>query len=809
MLRLVNFYITIGIMSQGQRVYITNNRVNTFDQNTEEIRKILQDASGTAVTAADISGYFNELIDVTIESQNVLFDICANGDLANTKLQTLVETQLSTNPTIYDFVLNSAQVSVGDSRFRIDPNGRNGWLFLNDTAPTTGSNLYWYSNQVPPYGTGIQSNILYNDVKTFYCVVTTNAVAAVDDLPIIGVYSFPTGSGDGNPAFYHSRWSFTTTSADKRYAFEKVLYYYGTDPAIYPELRHVQLTLSTVAPTGPRTNDVLYLMSLNTTSGRTANAVNYIAHATGFHLFNGDKREFQFDNSKKRLAETTFSELDVSGGLLQVGGALTIDFPSSIDVSGAVSVSNFPAVQDISGHVTIDNSVNVTGSVSVSNFPLYPTSVSISNFPSVQDISGSVNVQNFPATQTVSGSVSVSNFPASQAVTGTFWQATQPVSGTIAFSNTIIDVNNFPATQAVSGTVDIGNFPASQAVTGSVSVDNFPASQAVTGSVSVDNFPATQPVSGTVAFSNTVIDTHMYAKPIGAPMTLVHCDADGYLLNGIVDAAHNQVTTTAVNGSQCLDVRVLNGTSTTPMYTRALTSADVVSSNIRDGAGTAITSTTASTKQALDVNITNLSTNQVQTRALTSSDVVSANVRSGSGTSITATTVSTKTGLDANLLNTGFSSAIPVRLYNAAGNEYDGTNRVVCSVTNNVNCKLLDPSNVAFGTETNPFYTTAGVNVGTQANTGWSNSSLTNTSVSTTIDIEWAKTVTIMCSAGGTGTLVIQLSADNSNWYTTATTLTLSGTANTVLNYPDVGARYIRLKSNSTVTGVTATISAK
>jgi hypothetical protein len=371
-------------MSQGTRVYLTNNRVNTFDFNTEEIRKILDTSM---VTVTD----FNELQSTT---------------------NTILETQLSTNATLYDFVLNSAQVSVGDSRFRIDPQGRPGWLFINDTSPTTGSSLYWYSNQVPPFGVGVQSSIVYNDLKSVYCVITTNAVAAADDLPIIALYSFPTGQppGDGNPAFFRSRWVYTTTSADKRYAFEKVLYYYGTNPAIYPELRHVQLTLSSVAPTGPRENEVLYLMSLNTTSGRTANAVDYIAHATGFYLVNGDKREFQFDNSKKRLAETTLSELDVSGGLLQVGGALTIDFPASIDVSGSVSVSNFPATQDVSGSVT------------VSNFPATQDisgSVTVSNFPATQDVSGSVTVSNFPATQDISGSVTVSNFPAVQAISNT------------------------------------------------------------------------------------------------------------------------------------------------------------------------------------------------------------------------------------------------------------------------------------------------------------------------------------------------------------------------------------------------------
>jgi hypothetical protein len=55
----------------------------------------------------------------------------------------------------------------------------------------------------------------------------------------------------------------------------------------------------------------------------------------------------------------------------------------------------------------------------------------------------------------ISGAVSI---PSPVAVTGTFFQATQPVSGTISISN-------FPATQPVSGTVSIANFPASQVVT--------------------------------------------------------------------------------------------------------------------------------------------------------------------------------------------------------------------------------------------------------------------------------------------------------------------------------------------------------
>ena len=104
-----------------------------------------------------------------------------------------------------------------------------------------------------------------------------------------------------------------------------------------------------------------------------------------------------------------------------------------------------------------------------------------------QPVNGSVSVANLPSTQTVSGSVSVSNLPSTQAVTGTFWQATQPVSGTVAVSGSVAVTGTFyQATQPVSGSVSITGTP-------SVSVSNFPASQAVTGVF----WQTTQPVSST------------------------------------------------------------------------------------------------------------------------------------------------------------------------------------------------------------------------------------------------------------------------------------------------------------------------
>ena len=109
------------------------------------------------------------------------------------------------------------------------------------------------------------------------------------------------------------------------------------------------------------------------------------------------------------------------------------------------------------------------------------------------------------------------------AVTGTFWQTTQPVSGTVSLdANSLSALENINATVSgtvsigsngtvslsadtlsaleninatVSGTVELGATTLSAleniTVSGSVSVGNFPASQAVTGTF----WQATQPVS--------------------------------------------------------------------------------------------------------------------------------------------------------------------------------------------------------------------------------------------------------------------------------------------------------------------------
>jgi hypothetical protein len=130
-----------------------------------------------------------------------------------------------------------------------------------------------------------------------------------------------------------------------------------------------------------------------------------------------------------------------------------------------------PAVRvlsNIQGDITITGDVTIPGTVTVSSTPEDPVHTHVTEvgtsgvldvpyMPIQGTVSLSANTLSALENITVSGSVSVGNFPASQAVTGTFWQATQPVSGTVTVQDgggSITVDGSVSAT--VSGTVELG-----------------------------------------------------------------------------------------------------------------------------------------------------------------------------------------------------------------------------------------------------------------------------------------------------------------------------------------------------------------
>lgn len=175
-------------------------------------------------------------------------------------------------------------------------------------------------------------------------------------------------------------------------------------------------------------------------------------------------------------------------------------------------------VGSTTGVVTLLNGVTVYGTLSVTQSGTWSVQVGTSSFAGVGTFtvtsgSGTYTVTPGTGTFSVTGDVSVSNFPASFAVTGTvltdgsahtqpvsgtFWQAVQPISGSVS-------VNNQTSTSSLVGVSTITFAGVAQPVSGTVSVDNFPATQPVSGSVSVNNFTSTVSIVGTpnVSVTNT------------------------------------------------------------------------------------------------------------------------------------------------------------------------------------------------------------------------------------------------------------------------------------------------------------------
>jgi hypothetical protein len=165
----------------------------------------------------------------------------------------------------------------------------------------------------------------------------------------------------------------------------------------------------------------------------------------------------------------------------------------TVALTNPVIVSNFPAIQTI------------TGSVSLSQ----PATVSVSNFPGIQTVTGTVTsvitgtvqtaVTNFPAVQTITGTVAISPQPLQITTTGSLPVTVisiPNITGSVNVTNSSFNITGSvlaipTGTQTIAGTV-------TSVITGTVqtSVTNFPVVQAITGTVAITPQPIS--VQGTV-----------------------------------------------------------------------------------------------------------------------------------------------------------------------------------------------------------------------------------------------------------------------------------------------------------------------
>ena len=220
---------------------------------------------------------------------------------------------------------------------------------------------------------------------------------------------------------------------------------------------------------GPSSNVTIVGSSINlpvNLNDGSGNAISSSGGSLNVNVTGGGGGGTQYANGASVVTPTGTVALGYDGS--HVRALLT-------DTSGQakILVENFPAFQFTNygspaasaldvyvvnpssvGNVTVSGIVEVSANTTANSNgnPLY---VDVTNTVPVTltstTITGSVAVTGtfWQATQPVSGSVSVSNFPASQAVTGTFWQTTQPVSNPVLSEMTFTNYGS-PAVEALN-----------------------------------------------------------------------------------------------------------------------------------------------------------------------------------------------------------------------------------------------------------------------------------------------------------------------------------------------------------------------
>lgn len=269
-------------------------------------------------------------------------------------------------------------------------------------------------------------------------------------------------------------------------------------------------------------------------------------------------------------------------GGVNVSSTNPLPITGSVGLTAPVVVSNFPATQNVtvlSGSVSgilvggqslsstnpvpVTGSIGLSGPVAVSNFPANQT-VTVSNFPATQDVSvvsgsitglllGGVAVSStnpLPVTGSVglSGPVAVSNFPSTQNVIALSGSVSGLLLGGVAVSST----NPLPVTGSVGITspVAVSNFPNNQNVTalsGSVSgllVGGQALSSTnpvpVTGSVGI-----TGPITGSVGLSGPVAVSNF---PATQNVTVLSGSVSGLLNGGVIVSSTNPLPVTGSVG---------------------------------------------------------------------------------------------------------------------------------------------------------------------------------------------------------------------------------------------------------------------
>jgi hypothetical protein len=236
---------------------------NTGDVQTLDAAKAYTDTQIAAIPEVDLSGFYTKTeVD---NKDSAIID----------RLEPIENRELFKKYSLYNdsaAVFSNGKAGVEDTSAIT----RDGWYFQNTNASDV-IGWYFYDKNV-----SMSPSITKAQFSAF-AVMTFDAVGANGAKPIFGVYSYPTGTNDAFPNYFHSRWSYQMSQAtlNSMVAGKKVLLYIGQNPEIHPELEHHELVLVAGASYGEKLeSEVIGFCSFNS-EATTVNKAKWLVESLG------------------------------------------------------------------------------------------------------------------------------------------------------------------------------------------------------------------------------------------------------------------------------------------------------------------------------------------------------------------------------------------------------------------------------------------------------------------------------------------------------------------------------------------------
>jgi hypothetical protein len=484
-----------------------------------------------------------------------------------------------------------------------------------------------------------------------------------------------------------------------------------------------------------------------------------------------------------------------SGGNLATIATNTGKIPSK----GAATTANSTPV-----NIASDQIVPVSGTVTantglsqpLTDAQLRATAVPVSGtfYQATQPVSGSV-------TATISGTPTVTVGNTSIPVTGTFYQATQPVSGTVTANvqggnSTAVKVDGSAVTQPVSGTVSVsGTVPVSGTFyqdTQPVSVASLPSLASGTNAIGTVN-PDISPATGSLSSgSNTyTVTTTNYSTLTFQAVKSGTISSGTVTIYGSVDGTTFSVLTTYV-------ALTTGGSSTTFSATNAITAGQINTSGLKAVQFSGGSTIVGGGSLAFTVNQSATVSNVMLDNALPVGSNTIGNVGLNAGSNVIGQ-VTANAGTNLNTSALALESG--GNLATCATKMSDGSQTT--KIVNGANTLSVDSAGAVTAN-----------NAASQVFNYTATGAVAINTVLLSIDATLFREISLQIVSAGTGFSVTgQVSNDGTNWSTCPAVVTngvvsqaqYSGT-NLIYNYTAYNARYFRFQQSAAQTAGTTTL---